>query len=112
MTWYLPYHALSTSYRDQCTVYRQVCKVDVETGRTSVWRGTESQYLAEPSFVPAPDGTQEDDGVLLISVADVRKGAPDFLLLLDARTMEELGRAEVDHRIPLSMHGLFLPERP
>lgn len=104
-------YVFGTGAYDQGFYKNAVCKVDVETGRTWIWRGTDSQYLAEPVFVPAPDAAAEDQGVLLISVADVRKGAPDFMLVIDAQTMEELGRAEVDQRIPLSMHGLFLPEK-
>ncbi|MPC43090.1 Retinoid isomerohydrolase [Portunus trituberculatus] len=89
----------------------QICKMDVETGETWVWRGTEHQYIAEPTFVPAPDAIDEDDGVLLLSVADVRKGAPDFLLVVDAKTMEEICRATIDAPLPCSIHGVFLPDR-
>ena len=85
--------------------------MDVETGQTWVWRGTEHQYIAEPTFVPSPDAIDEDEGVLLLSVADVRKGAPDFLLLVDAKTMEELGRATIDAPLPCSVHGVFLHDK-
>lgn len=88
-----------------------VCKMDVETGRSWAWRGNEHQYLSEPSFIPLPDAIEEDDGVILCSVADIRKDFPDFLLLVDARTMEEIGRAEVDARVPSSLHGIFLMEK-
>nr|XP_053636369.1 carotenoid-cleaving dioxygenase, mitochondrial-like [Cherax quadricarinatus] len=91
--------------------YLQVCKMDVETGRSWAWRGNEHQYLSEPSFIPLPDAIEEDDGVILCSVADIRKDFPDFLLLVDARTMEEIGRAEVDARVPSSLHGIFLMEK-
>ncbi|XP_045595941.1 beta,beta-carotene 15,15'-dioxygenase [Procambarus clarkii] len=100
-----------TGAYDQGYFKNSVCKMDVESGRSWVWRGNEHQYLSEPSFIPAPDAIDEDDGVILCSVADVRKGSPDFLLVVDARTMKELGRAEVDARIPTSLHGVFLPER-
>lgn len=85
--------------------------MDVETGRSWAWRGNEHQYLSEPSFIPLPDAIEEDDGVILCSVADIRKDFPDFLLLVDARTMEEIGRAEVDARVPSSLHGIFLMEK-
>lgn len=85
--------------------------MDVETGDTLVWRGTEQQYASEPVFVPRPDGIDEDDGLLLASVADVKDGAADFLLLVDARTMEEVGRAAIEGPLPCSMHGVFIPDK-
>lgn len=85
--------------------------MDVDTGDTLVWRGTETQYTAEPIFVPRPDAIDEDDGVLLVSVADVENGAPDFLLQVDAKTMQELGRAAIEATLPCSMHGTFIPDK-
>lgn len=76
-----------------------------------VWRGKETQYGAEPIFVPRPDAIDEDDGVLLVSVADVEDDAPDFLLQIDAKTMQEVGRATIDTPLPCSMHGLFIPDK-
>lgn len=85
--------------------------MDVDTGDTWVWRGTETQYSAEPTFVPRPDAIDEDDGVLLVSTADVADGAPDFLLVLDAKTMQELGRANIEGPLPCSVHGVFIPDK-
>lgn len=104
-------YVYGTGGYDQGYFKNSVCKMDVETGQSWTWRGTEHQYLAEPVFVPSPDGIDEDDGVLLASVADVRKGAPDFLLVVDAKTMEELGRATIDAPLPCSVHGLFVPDK-
>ncbi|XP_042873992.1 beta,beta-carotene 15,15'-dioxygenase-like [Penaeus japonicus] len=88
-----------------------VCKVDVESGRSQVWRGLEHQYTSEPVFVPAPDAEDEDDGVVLVSVVDVRPDFPDCLLVLDGRTMDELARAEVDGPVPNGLHGTFIPDK-
>ena len=50
----------------------------------------------------------EDDGVLLSQVYDgVRRET--FLLVLDARTMEELARCYTGVRIPVAFHGQFIP---
>ena len=57
-------------------------------------------------FVAAPDADGEDEGVLLSVVLDGRKGN-SFLLVLDARSLDELARAEVPHHIPFGFHGQF-----
>ena len=44
--------------------------------------------------------------MLLSVVLDGRKGN-SFLLVLDARSLDELGRAEVPHHIPFGFHGAF-----
>lgn len=38
------------------------------------------------------------------------KEAP-FLLVLDAKTFKELGRATVDVEMHLDLHGMFIPEK-
>ena len=53
-----------------------------------------------------PDGEAEDDGVLLSLVLDA-EARRSFLAVLDARTLEELARAEAPHAIPFGFHGQF-----
>ena len=48
----------------------------------------------------------EDDGVVLSVVLDAA-AERSFLLVLDARSFEELARAEAPHRIPFGFHGDF-----
>lgn len=50
-------------------------------------------------------------GVVLtcIVVSDPKK-AP-FLLVLDAKTFKELGRAIIDVELHLDLHGMFIPEK-
>lgn len=57
-------------------------------------------------FVAAPGARAEDDGVLLSVVLDARRGR-SFLLVLDARSLGELARAEAPHAIPLGFHGCY-----
>jgi carotenoid cleavage dioxygenase-like enzyme len=57
-------------------------------------------------FVPAPDQRAEDDGVLLSVVLEASTET-SFLLVLDAGTFEELGRAQAPLRIPFGFHGSF-----
>ena len=82
-------------------------KVDVAGGPTRVWQ-QEGCFPGEPIFVGQPDGSAEDDGVLLSVVLDSEAGQ-SFLLVVDARTMQELGRAGVPHHIPFSLGGDFFP---
>ena len=69
-----------------------IVKQDVVDGsRNGLWH-EEFSYPGEPIFVPDPDGTKEDDGVLLCSVYDGQR-EENYLLVLDASTMKEVARA-------------------
>ncbi len=84
----------------------QLIKLDVESGEETTWfePGT---YPGEPVFVPSPEPDRgEDEGVLLSVVLDSRSGS-SFLLVLDAETLTELGRARVPHHIPFGFHGHY-----
>jgi carotenoid cleavage dioxygenase-like enzyme len=81
-------------------------KLDIERGTASSWR-EEGCYPGEPVFVAGPQGSHEDDGVILSVVLDTRKAA-SFLLILDASTFSELARADAPHHIPYGFHGNFL----
>jgi beta,beta-carotene 9',10'-dioxygenase len=83
----------------------KIVKVDLERGETSDWSAA-GCWPGEPVFVPAPDAEAEDAGVLLSIVLDGGRGR-SFLLVLDAATLEEKGRAEVPHAVPFSFHGQF-----
>jgi beta,beta-carotene 9',10'-dioxygenase len=81
-------------------------KVDTADRTAQVW-AAEGCHPGEPVFVPAPGAQAEDDGVVLAVVLDEHKGA-SFLLVLDARSFAEVGRAEVPHHIPAGFHGQYL----
>ncbi len=85
----------------------QLVKVDIRRGDAYTWY-VEDCYPGEPVFVPSPDSHAEDDGVVLSVVLDAPKGT-SFLLVLDARTFEEIARAEVPHHIPFGFHGQYFP---
>lgn len=80
-------------------------KVDVDTGETTVW-AEPGTYPGEPVFVESPHPSAEDDGVVLSVVLD-SDTERSFLLVLDARTFEEVARAAVPHHVPLGFHGGF-----
>jgi carotenoid cleavage dioxygenase-like enzyme len=86
-----------------------VAKVDAETGTVRRWRES-GTHPGEPLFVPAPDGDDEDDGVLLSVVLDPEADRSS-LVCLDAGTLAELGRARLPHRLPYGFHGQFYGPR-
>ncbi len=53
-----------------------------------------------------PGARDEDDGVLLSVVLDAERET-SHLLVLDARDLTELARAEAPHHIPYGFHGQF-----
>uniref|UniRef100_A0A673JE69 Beta,beta-carotene 9',10'-oxygenase-like n=1 Tax=Sinocyclocheilus rhinocerous TaxID=307959 RepID=A0A673JE69_9TELE len=81
-------------------------KMDLEGKKLKVWRHA-GLFPSEPVFVPAPDAKDEDDGVVMSVVITPREKKSSFLLVLDAKTFTELGRAEVPVDIPYGTHGLF-----
>ncbi len=60
----------------------------------------------EPVFVASPQAKEEDEGVVLAVVFD-HTHHTSFLLILDAGSFKEVGRARVPHPIPAGLHGQF-----
>jgi beta,beta-carotene 9',10'-dioxygenase len=83
----------------------RIVKADVVDRRSTVW-SEEGSFPGEPVFVAAPEGVEEDEGVLLSIVLNGRRGN-SFLVVLDAQSLEELARADVPHHIPFGFHGQF-----
>lgn len=91
-------------------VFDRLVKIDAESGDSVVWQ--ESGCLAgEPVFVADPEGSAEDDGVLLSLVLD-GSAERSMLLVLDARDMSELARAEISRPVPPGFHGNFSFKQP
>jgi len=88
--------------------FDRLVKVDAEDGRVVEW-AEDGCYPGEPVFVPSPDATGEDDGVVLSVVLDSRT-LRSFLLVLDARGFAELARAEAPHHVPFGFHGDYFEE--
>lgn len=89
-------------------------KVDVNSKTKLTWCENNC-YPSEPIFIPSPDSQCEDDGVILASMIwgqgeENRVG----LLVLDAKTMKELGRSEFNELpgpVPKCLHGWFADRR-
>ncbi|XP_062949334.1 carotenoid-cleaving dioxygenase, mitochondrial isoform X5 [Cynocephalus volans] len=83
-------------------------KVDVVNKTLKVWR-EDGFYPSEPIFVSVPGVNEEDGGVILSVVITPNQNENNFLLVLDAKNFEELGRAEVPVQMPYGFHGTFVP---
>jgi beta,beta-carotene 9',10'-dioxygenase len=84
-------------------------KLDIASGSHRAW-SAEGHYLSEPIFIPRGSKT-EDDGVLL-TVALIAAEARSALLVIDATTLVEIGRASLPIHLPFGFHGRFFPRSP
>jgi carotenoid cleavage dioxygenase-like enzyme len=73
----------------------------------ATWK-QENCYPSEAQFIPKPASSlgetklmDEDEGVLMSVVLDSAQST-SFLLVLDAKNLEELARIQLDKLIPLS----------
>jgi torulene dioxygenase len=82
-------------------------KYDMDDHKPIFWN-QHGHSPGEAIFIPSPHGTEEDDGVLLSVVLDGFKER-SYLLVLDAKNMKELGRAEVGHAVGFGFHGTHFP---
>ncbi len=85
--------------------FEGIVKVDTAERSTLSW-SQPGCYAGEPVFVARPHAQDEDDGVLLSVVLDASAGT-SFLLVLDARDLGGLARAQAPHHIPFGFHGQF-----
>ena len=86
-----------------------VLRHDLDTATTqtrSLGAGTEA---GEFCFVPHPDGSAEDDGVLLGYVYERAEGL-SHLRVLDAATLEDVAKVHLPGRVPAGFHGNWAPE--
>jgi torulene dioxygenase len=97
-------YVYSVLNRGLSTFFDGLSKVDMKTGEVRYWDNPKGHTPGEAIFVPNPEGEEEDDGVLLSVVLDgFRKTS--YLVCLDARTMAELGRADVQCVVGFGFHG-------
>lgn len=82
-------------------------KYDAQTRSHTVWSEF-GQSPGEPIFVADPEADEEDGGVLLSVVLDGTAGK-SYLIVLDAKTMTEVGRANVGSVVGFGFHGTHVP---
>ncbi|TPX10319.1 uncharacterized protein E0L32_008724 [Thyridium curvatum] len=103
-------YVYSLATRGLATVADTIVKTDTLTGEAVLWNNETAHTPGEAIFVARPGAADadEDDGVLLSVVLDGAEGT-SYLLCLDARTMEEMGRAEVGFAVGQGFHGAHHP---
>lgn len=101
-------YAMSLS-GESAEFYNEVVKIDVMSGKSTSWQ-QEGCYPGEPVFIPGPDATSEDHGVVLTLVLDVNNGG-SFLLVLDALSFKELGRVQTPDPILIGFHGNYFEKQ-
>jgi carotenoid cleavage dioxygenase len=66
------------------------------------------KMLSEFVFHPSSPDAEEDDGVLMGYVYD-RTTDRSELAILDARTLQDVARVKLPHRVPAGFHGNWIP---
>ncbi|CAI4232991.1 unnamed protein product [Auanema sp. JU1783] len=87
-----------------------VVKADVTgNGNHKVWKKPKNSHMcAEPVFIPHPQLTEEDDGILLVPVMTSEDGDNPYLVVLNSKDMTEIARFVIpESRIPFGFHGIY-----
>lgn len=85
-------------------------KIDFETGARTQHAFGPGTTASEPIFVPAADGTGDDEGWLVGTVHHADTDTSE-VVVVDAHDLAAPTRARVrlDHRIPAGFHGAWVP---
>ncbi|XP_025830261.1 carotenoid isomerooxygenase isoform X2 [Agrilus planipennis] len=89
-----------------------IIKVDTVEKDCKTWC-EKNCYPSEPIFFPRPNAQEEDDGVLMSSLLwGEEQWNKIGLIILDAKSLKELGRAEftTPSPAPKCLHGWFIPD--
>lgn len=91
---------------DEKYYFSGIKKVDVISGKSLIYRSGNS-ILSEAIFVPNPAAKNEDDGVVLVGETDIPSQSLS-LVILDAKNMTEIARADTHELLPYNFHSQFL----
>jgi carotenoid cleavage dioxygenase-like enzyme len=90
--------------------FQGILKWDRELNTSTVHALPEHLETGEPCFVPAQEGSGEDDGYLMTYVYDWARDRSD-LFILDASNVADgpIARIQLPFRIPFGFHGIWVP---
>ena len=91
---------------DQDIVADRLVKKDVCSEGGDLYWARANHYPMEPTFIPRPGATDEDDGILLSTVLN-GEHKHTYLGIWDAKTMELLNYGNIPTIIPYLAHGHF-----
>lgn len=86
-----------------------IAKYDLKTNTYISWN-LKNGICGEPRFVATPNAKSEDDGVVMTIAYDPAL-SKSFFVVLDAKTLKEIARAEAPQIIPKGLHGAFFPTK-
>lgn len=88
-----------------------IVKYDWQEKKEISWH-VPNTTIVEPTFVPSPEATSEDDGIVLTIITDTITQS-SRLVILDAKSLTEVGQADLPEVFPNSFHGQFFSrEKP
>ncbi|KAL1465066.1 hypothetical protein WDU94_004661, partial [Cyamophila willieti] len=85
-------------------------KVNVDNNTYKSW-SEKGVYPSEPVFVSSPHAKKEDEGLLLSILIWCQNPTQVSLLILNSRTMQEMGKVHFStpSPVPKCLHGWFFP---
>ncbi|MBY0357932.1 MAG: carotenoid oxygenase family protein [Candidatus Obscuribacterales bacterium] len=97
--------------------FSSLIKLDLQNENELSW-SEKDIYTGEPTFIQAPNTSIadtlnneiEDQGVILTLCLDTKK-SKSVLIMIDAQSMQEIGRAYLPVTIPFALHGQFFPHQ-
>ncbi len=86
-------------------------KYDMQTGASQAHELKNGRVGGEPVFVPAADGTSEDDGYLMSFVYDPADNKSE-LVIIDASNVsnDPVARIHLPTRVPVGFHGSWVAD--
>lgn len=86
-------------------------KYDMNSGESTAHQLGAGRHGGEPVFVPAANGTAEDDGYLLSFVYDEADNKSE-LIIVDASQMgnDPIARVHLPNRVPAGFHGSWVAD--
>ncbi|KAL6985441.1 Carotenoid cleavage dioxygenase 8, chloroplastic [Sarracenia purpurea var. burkii] len=101
-------YAYACGAQRPCNFPNTLTKLDFVKKKAKSWYD-EGSVPSEPFFVPRPDATEEDDGVVISIISD--KNGEGYALILDGSTFEEIARAKFPYGLPYGLHGCWVPKK-
>jgi carotenoid cleavage dioxygenase-like enzyme len=99
----------AASFDEMSAASGAIIKYDLQTGSSTTLPMGKGRMPGESVFVPAADGSAEDDGYLMTFVHDAATDRSE-LAIIDASTMSGTPIATVSlPRVPFGFHGSWVP---
>ena len=83
-----------------------IIKIDTHSRKPLIWKPSTNHLPSEPVFIASPSPVAEDDGVLLTVAMDAER-KKSSMIIINATTMVELGRANMPIVMGYGFHGIF-----